>query len=47
MQPSTFVAGSVLWQCQRVDSLNQVAGGDVQAAQSYLALHVCARRTDS
>lgn len=45
MQPSTFVAGSALWQCQRVDSLNQVAGGDAQAAQ--LALHVCARRADS
>lgn len=34
MQPSTLVAGSALWQCQRVDSLNQVAGGDAQAAQS-------------
>lgn len=45
MQPSTFVAGRALWQCQRADSLKQVAGGDAQAAE--LALCVCARRADS
>lgn len=45
VQPSTFVAGRALWQCQRADSLKQVAGGDAQAAE--LALHVCARRADS
>lgn len=45
MQPSTFVAGRALWQCQQADSLKQVVGGDAQATE--LALHVCARRADS